>query len=110
MKKVAVVVGLALVVGAGLARGQRAIKRPMAMSVAPSSARSVGPDTKITYYSLELGNAQVEEYEMNTGEPHDLNPVETVLVSFERLRAIYTEVDSTGSPRGTVEYEWRAEG
>jgi type VI secretion system secreted protein Hcp len=62
-----------------------------------------------TWYAYELTNAQVTSYSVSGPGSSGEAPMEEVSIRFEGFKVIYTERDSSGRPKGNVEFEWRAE-
>jgi type VI secretion system secreted protein Hcp len=68
-------------------------------------AYSSGPS--IVYYAYELKNALVTSYVV--GGATGGIPTEEISLAFEEIKVTYTEVDSTGSSKGNIEYTWKVE-
>ncbi|MBN2589826.1 MAG: type VI secretion system tube protein Hcp [Sedimentisphaerales bacterium] len=59
-----------------------------------------------TFYKYELGNAMVTSYSVSGSSQADELPVENITLSFEQIKATYTEFDDTGKAKGNIEYTW----
>ncbi len=61
---------------------------------------------RVTYYAYELSNVLIASYHISgSGQGEDV-PTEEISLSFEEIKAIYTEFDATGKAKGNVEYVW----
>lgn len=69
--------------------------------------RDSGPVTVMKY---ELKNVMVTSVSIAAASPVDVLATETVTLSFEEIKAAYTEMDrATGRARGNVEFSWKVE-
>lgn len=71
-----------------------------------TAAYGAGP---VTYYRYELKNVQVTSYSLTGSTRGDPRPTEEMSLNFEEIKVTYTEYDSSGRPKGNVEYEWKVE-
>lgn len=61
---------------------------------------------RATYYAYELKNVIIASYHISgSGQSEDV-PTEEISLSFEEIKATYTEFDATGKAKGNVEYQW----
>jgi len=60
-----------------------------------------------TYFMYELKNVMITSYSIS-GDA-DQVPMEELSLNFEEIKVTYTEMDSKGSKKGTVEYSWKIE-
>ena len=59
-----------------------------------------------TYLAYELGNVLATSYAVAAAARSEDVPCEEVTLSFEEIKMTYTEFDTTGKPKGNVEYSW----
>ena len=59
-----------------------------------------------TYLAYELGNVLATSYAFGGAAQSEDVPCEEVTLSFEEIKMTYTEFDTTGKPKGNVEYSW----
>lgn len=94
---------------------------------------SDGSTCEGTFYAYELKNVMITNYEVRGSNPlaysliapaPDITmpssgpfivqavdaPVEELSLNFEEIKVTYTECDSSGNAKGTVEYSWNVEG
>ncbi|MBT3285836.1 MAG: type VI secretion system tube protein Hcp [Victivallales bacterium] len=64
---------------------------------------------RVTFYRVELKNAQVASYSFDGAVQADEVPMETVCLNFEEIKVTYTECDTTGKTKGNIEYTWKVE-
>ena len=64
---------------------------------------------RVTFYRVELLNAQVSNYSFDGAVQADQVPTETVTLNFEEIRVTYTECDKAGKTKGNIEYSWKVE-
>lgn len=61
---------------------------------------------RVTYYAYELRNVLIVSYHISgSGQSGDV-PTEEISLSFEEIKATYTEFDAAGKAKGNVEYVW----
>jgi len=63
----------------------------------------------VTYYTYELKNVQIVGYRIGSSGYSEHIPTEEISLSFEEIKATYTEIDEGGRSKGNVEYTWRLE-
>jgi type VI secretion system secreted protein Hcp len=63
----------------------------------------------VTYYTYELKNVLIVGYRIGGSGYSEHIPTEEISLSFEEIKATYTEFDEGGRAKGNVEYEWRLE-
>ena len=65
---------------------------------------------RVTYYSYQLGNVRINSYSFHgsgsAGNQEDV-PTEELTISFDQIKATYTEFDDMGKSKGKVEYTWK---
>jgi len=64
---------------------------------------------RVTFYRIELTNAQVASYSFDGAVQADQVPMETFCLNFEEIKVTYTECDSKGKTKGNIEYSWKVE-
>jgi len=62
--------------------------------------------SRATYYAYELRNVLIASYHISGGGQSEGVPTEEISLSFEEIKATYTEFDETGKSKGNVEYQW----
>ena len=77
--------------------------------VYPSVDFELTSDTgsKTTYLKYELKNVMVTSYSIS-GSANEV-PMEEISFNYEEIKVTYTELDSSGSAKGNVEYTWKVE-
>ena len=68
-----------------------------------------GDTERLVYYTYELENARVTSYNISGSGQGDDRPTETFSLNFEEIKVTYTEYDSDGNVKGSVEYTWNVE-
>ena len=63
----------------------------------------------VTYYAYELKNVLIVGYRIGGSGYSEHVPTEKITLSFEEIKATYTEFDEGGRAKGNVEYTWRLE-
>ena len=64
---------------------------------------------RVTYYRYELTNVMVTGYNISgSGQAEDV-PMEDFSLNFEEIKVTYTENDSKGKKKGSIEYSWKVE-
>lgn len=70
----------------------------------------VGADgARVTYFAYELKDVQVVSYAVG-GSSGGSVPTEQISLNFGQIKVTYTERDSTGRPKGAVDYTWNVGG
>jgi type VI secretion system secreted protein Hcp len=63
----------------------------------------------VTYFAYELRNVKITSYLVYAAADSQDVPQEQITLSFEQLKAAYTELDSSGNSKSRTEYTWQAE-
>ena len=63
--------------------------------------------SRATYLKYELKNVMVTSYSIS-GSANEV-PMEQISLNYEEIKVTYTENDSSGKPKGTVEYSWNVQ-
>lgn len=67
--------------------------------------RPIAGGAPLTYCTFELKKAIVASYHIE-GSTQDVVPNESLSLNFEEIKVVYTQFDSAGRPKGTVQYSW----
>ena len=65
--------------------------------------------SRMTYLAYELKNVLVTSYAVSGVSQSEDVLHEEVTLNFEQIKVTYTEFDSSGKPKGNVEYTWKIE-
>ncbi len=63
-------------------------------------------DVRGTYFKYELKNVQITSFSLNVSGGDGEVPTESIAVSFEEIKWIYTQFDDRGNRRGKVRATW----